>query len=56
MQLISGGSNNLYSTNATYFGWQQPLGKTYGLRYQNGAMVNDSFEKPIAVDNMPSMF
>ena len=44
---------NLYSTDATYFGnslwhmlisWsQQLLGKTYGLLYQNGAMVSNSF-------------
>ena len=43
----------LYRSNTTYFGislrlalnswWQQLLGKTYGLRYQNGAMVSDSF-------------
>ena len=23
--------------------WQQLLGKTYGVRYQNGAMVSDVF-------------
>ena len=44
---------NLYPTITTYFGnslwhvlsswWQQLLGKTYGFRCQNGAMVSDSF-------------
>ena len=47
--------HNLYPTSATYFGdsswlllsswWQQLLGKTFGLRYQNGATVSDSFAK-----------
>ena len=34
------------------------LGKTYGLRYQIGAMVSDSLPigKPRAIDNMASMF
>ena len=60
--------DSLYRTNATYFGislrlamnswWQQLLGKTYGLRYQNGAMFSDSFPrgKPKAVDNMAPLF
>ena len=36
--------------------WQQPLGKTYGLRCQNGVIVGDSFplEKRRALDNMLS--
>ena len=44
---------NLYRTNKTYFGISlrlalnsccyQHLGKTNGIRYQNGAMVSDSF-------------
>ena len=44
---------NLYPTNTTYFcnslwhisssWWQRLLWKTYGLRYQNGTMVSDSF-------------
>ena len=44
---------SLYRTNMTYSSislrlvmnswWQQLLGKTYGLLYQNGAMVNDCF-------------
>ena len=44
---------SLYRTNTTYFDislrlalnswWQHLLGKTWGCRYQNGAMVSDSF-------------
>ena len=59
--------NNLYPTEATYVVhflwrelascWQQLLAKTYDLRYQNGAMVSDSFgyRKTKAVDNMASV-
>ena len=38
MQLISA---ILYDVLSSW--WQQLLGKIYGLRYQNGAMVSDSF-------------